>query len=313
MLARKIMALFTAFVLVVGLWPAAAVASVDEGLVAASLAAADAVTEDEPNDLQEEATELPTNVVVSGKVYNETAVLYAQWVEAKYEVKFMANGGSGSMAAQAIYRGESANLNANAFTRAGYKFKGWNTKANGSGIAFKNKQKVINLAKSGRRVKLYAQWELVKTIKVAGFSLKLPEYWRGKVTYSTNENDGVYNVGTLTHVVDKKSGSLIVIHCAKKKKFKRMSGWGDVVGIGKIIGKRYKVEVYMLDWPWMTRGGGSRYYNASSLRKADRAIQMVTGGKCKSCGSQGTKSFEKSRKLAVKYLKKNIVKQIKVS
>ena len=69
-------------------------------------------------------------------------------------VTFNANEGSGTMAAQTVYRGAETELTANAFTREGYAFDGWNTKADGSGTPYADKSKVTlteNLA-------LYAQW-----------------------------------------------------------------------------------------------------------------------------------------------------------
>ena len=77
---------------------------------------------------------------------------------ASYRILFNANGGKGAMKAQAIERGKSTALKANAFTRHNYKFVGWNTKKNGKGKTFKNKTRVKNLAKAGKTVTLYAQW-----------------------------------------------------------------------------------------------------------------------------------------------------------
>lgn len=88
-----------------------------------------------------------------------TITLYAQWQKASYKVAFKANGGVGKMTSQEVKRGKSKALKANAFKRAGYKFVGWNTKKDGTGKAYKNKQKVKNLAKPGKTVKLYAQWK----------------------------------------------------------------------------------------------------------------------------------------------------------
>jgi uncharacterized repeat protein (TIGR02543 family) len=80
-------------------------------------------------------------------------------------VKFYANGGTGTMSKQKIVRGKTKSLKANAFTRDGYKFVGWNTKKDGSGKSYKDMQKVKNLAKAGKTIKLYAQWKKVKTPK----------------------------------------------------------------------------------------------------------------------------------------------------
>lgn len=78
----------------------------------------------------------------------------------KYAVAFNANGGKGSMAKQSFGYGTKQSLTVNAFKRTGYSFIGWNTKANGSGTAYTNKQEVANLAaKDGATVTLYAQWK----------------------------------------------------------------------------------------------------------------------------------------------------------
>lgn len=48
-------------------------------------------------------------------------------------------------------------LTENAFSRTGYSFANWNTKADGTGTAYTDAQAVENIALSGT-VKLYAQW-----------------------------------------------------------------------------------------------------------------------------------------------------------
>ena len=69
-------------------------------------------------------------------------------------VTFNANGGTGTMAPQVVGSGETVNLTKNAFTREGYTFTGWNTKADGSGTSVKDEGKV----KVNSNVTLYAQW-----------------------------------------------------------------------------------------------------------------------------------------------------------
>ena len=76
-----------------------------------------------------------------------------------YWVKFNANGGIGSMSNQKIYTDESTSLTACAFTRDGYKFKGWATSATGA-KTYDNKQKVNNLTTTiAGTINLYAVWE----------------------------------------------------------------------------------------------------------------------------------------------------------
>ena len=86
--------------------------------------------------------------------------LYAHWKANKYNVIFNYNGGEGSMASQEMTYDKQEALTANAFTRTGYTFKEWNTKANGTGTAYTNKQEVKNLTSENNGVViLYAQWK----------------------------------------------------------------------------------------------------------------------------------------------------------
>ena len=70
---------------------------------------------------------------------------------------FYANKGTGTMASQKLTYDVPANLSENLFSREGYTFAGWNTKADGTGTAYTDAQLVENLALRGT-VKLYAQW-----------------------------------------------------------------------------------------------------------------------------------------------------------
>ena len=88
--------------------------------------------------------------------YSNTT-LYAQWQKyADPVITFDKNDGSGTTATQTVPYGESATLNTNSFTRAGYTFSGWNTKADGSGTAYGDGASVS----PSSNVTLYAQWQL---------------------------------------------------------------------------------------------------------------------------------------------------------
>ena len=100
-------------------------------------------------------------------VYNFTAkvendlTLTAQWTANTYTVHFDANGGSGTMADMNLtYDGDWATLTAVGFTAPDtYLFGRWNTKADGSGINYDDKDWVRNMtAENGATVTLYAQW-----------------------------------------------------------------------------------------------------------------------------------------------------------
>jgi uncharacterized repeat protein (TIGR02543 family) len=105
----------------------------------------------------------------------------------EYDVVFKPNGGNGSVKKQHFAYGTKKALAANTFTRDGYTFVGWNTKANGSGKAYKNKQSVKNLAsKDGAKVTLYAQWK-----KAATPAINASAYVQNRDWTLMNANNGV--------------------------------------------------------------------------------------------------------------------------
>ena len=81
--------------------------------------------------------------------------LYAQWSANVHTVTFISNGGDGNMAPESFAFGETLNLTANAFTREGHRFTGWNTTADGTGTGYADGASVTIDAD----LTLYAQWE----------------------------------------------------------------------------------------------------------------------------------------------------------
>ena len=73
----------------------------------------------------------------------------------KYTVSYNANGGIGSMSSVSVDENQSVTIAQNTFTRSGYEFTSWNTKANGSGTTYKAGDKLVVTAD----VALYAQWK----------------------------------------------------------------------------------------------------------------------------------------------------------
>lgn len=89
-------------------------------------------------------------------------VYTARYRPAVYKIRFDANGGTGAMAEQSHTYDRKQALTASAFTREGYRFTGWNTRGDGKGKAFADKQAVTNLlAHDGAVGVLYAQWERI--------------------------------------------------------------------------------------------------------------------------------------------------------
>ena len=108
----------------------------------------------------------PITTIPQGSTEDKT--FYAQWTANTYTVVFDANGGVGEMANQDFTYDVEQALTANAFTRTGYTFTGWNTNANGSGTAYNDGQSAQNLtAENEGTVTLYAQWEeILSTITI---------------------------------------------------------------------------------------------------------------------------------------------------
>ena len=84
----------------------------------------------------------------------------------QYTVTFDANGGTGTMANQSTNIDPELVLEANSFTRDGYSFVGWNTRADGSGISYVD-QGHVNLAEIGSSLTLYAQWYKGSVVNLA--------------------------------------------------------------------------------------------------------------------------------------------------
>lgn len=111
-------------------------------------------------------------------------LLKAVWRVGNYKIHFHANGGTGSMKDQVFSYNKSQKLYTNAYKRSGYTFVGWNTKWDGSGVSYTNKQKVKALTeKNGETITLYAMW-------------KGKTYY---VQYDGNGADGG-SVGKTTHI-----------------------------------------------------------------------------------------------------------------
>ncbi|MBQ6221981.1 MAG: Ig-like domain-containing protein [Solobacterium sp.] len=91
-------------------------------------------------------------------------------------ITFLANDGSGNETTQLVEKGVSSELEDNSFTRSGFAFKEWNTKADGSGVIYANQQDVTLT----EDLTLYAQWEEVYeyhvTFDANGGRFPVPEF-----------------------------------------------------------------------------------------------------------------------------------------
>ena len=94
--------------------------------------------------------------VVPSNLTNSTIVFVAQWQPASYEIRYFANGGSGSMSPTVVTFGQSVSLSANEFTRAGYSFVGWSTYFKAARV-FYEEQAIFTYGLAGNLF-LFALW-----------------------------------------------------------------------------------------------------------------------------------------------------------
>jgi len=79
----------------------------------------------------------------------------------KYYIAFNANGGTGSMSKQTLYSNAETKITKNTFTRTNYSFVEWNTRKDGSGVAYADEASVNNLTETAdETITLYAIWKL---------------------------------------------------------------------------------------------------------------------------------------------------------
>ena len=118
--------------------------------------------------------------------YNPT--YYAHWTPITYTIHFNNNSGTGTMPDETMTYGVSKALDENTFTRDGYTFAGWNTKADGTGTNYIDKQEIFNLTDiDGTEFTLYAKWtkdEYIINYDPDGGQLDNP-----KTTYSVDDEE----------------------------------------------------------------------------------------------------------------------------
>ena len=141
-----------------------------------------------------------TNLAPDGKI-----ILYAQWKEKTYTVKFVSNGGKGKMPSQVFVSGVESELADVTYERDGYTFDSWNTIKDGTGISYANKSVVRNLGTDDKEiVMLYAQWKANRFI----------------VKFNSNGGKGKMKSESFTY-----SKSKALTTCTFKKKGYVFKGW----------------------------------------------------------------------------------------
>ena len=136
-------------------------------------------------------------------------------ISAEYTITFDSNTGTGVMNSQVMSYNVGTMLSSNEFTREGYAFDKWNTKADGTGISYNNSEEVTNLGD----LTLYAQWRKLEVkYAVQIYGINQDEDQNGNIlgltfgpatganynnSYSTHSyesnGDGTYKVVIIKH------------------------------------------------------------------------------------------------------------------
>ena len=98
-----------------------------------------------------------TLITVSKNI--DSSVIFATAILNTYTITYNANGGEGVTDSSVHTYDIRHTLTANAFSRKGWTYVGWNTKADGSGTQYADQDTVLNLtAENDAVIVLYAQW-----------------------------------------------------------------------------------------------------------------------------------------------------------
>ena len=122
-----------------------------------------------------------TKISSTTKMPSTNATYYAQWTANTYTVAYNGNGATGGSTASSSHTYDvTKTLTENGYTRTGYTFSGWNTKADGTGTSYTNSQSVKNLSSTkGATVTLYAQWTINKYYIDLNYNVDGTNYWSG--------------------------------------------------------------------------------------------------------------------------------------
>ncbi len=167
---------------------------------------------------------------------SEDTTLYAKWILHAYTVAFDANGGSGTMEAQAFTHGVAQGLSLNAFTRKHYKFAGWATSPNGT-VVYSDGQSI----KVTANAMFYAVWE--QDVRTLGGSSASASFAQALAftSYLLSSDVGEV-VGMMTVKTQKERGGVatatVTIQTAggKKQTIKGTISAADGTGQGSLAG-----------------------------------------------------------------------------
>lgn len=97
-------------------------------------------------------------VSAGARIWSMTVTYESLAPACTYIVTFNSNYGTNATSSQEFTCGETKALTANSFSRTGYTFARWNTKADGTGTSYTNQQSVNLSSTNNDNITLYAQW-----------------------------------------------------------------------------------------------------------------------------------------------------------
>lgn len=175
-------------------------------------------------------------------------------------IAFHPNGGTGTMADLAVTSNVQTQLSKNAFSRSGFTFNGWNTKANGKGTSYADQENVTPLAtaeNNGKTITLYAQWK-IDAPKIKKFTTATPITL--KVNYSKNSSAAGYEIQYGTNKNFKKA-----------KKITAKKGTSSIEIPDIIPGKTYYVRMRSY-----YKNGSTKSYSDWSNPKSKKVKKVST-------------------------------------
>lgn len=201
--------------------------------------------------------------ILNKPVFNNTQIIvYATWTDNYVTISFDANGGTGIMTSVNIEPHprewgdgdyiedaiKSNRIKENLFTKDGYIFDGWNTKANGTGTFYENGQFV----EFTENQILYAQWEEEYSFKINKYSFDKNKKYLDKIDINTTVDNFKKNIDlNVNYSVDVDNKDNLLYTGGKTRIFKNNVLYdeltniirGEVTGDGKLNYLDY-VNVY---------------------------------------------------------------------
>ena len=173
-----------------------------------------------------------------------------------FEVTLDANGGVGTMPKDTFYYGQAKELDYAAFGKDGFAFVGWNTRADGSGVSYKNGEELT----LDKNMTLYAQWESFDGLLPGKFSVqegKFVQFAPGNLQYQASTNTWRFAEKQYDCVGSKNA-----------KISETNTDWIDLFGYGTSGTSPYfpyLTNSYLVGNNWAMGSVSTRYYPKDSL------------------------------------------------